>query len=481
MPTGTDPYLRILRAQLESSLVPRDENARKVPLYSHRILSVLLAETTERPGLQQKALAELAGLLDELCAALGGIDGGLILLPQLHSHIRYRPDYAAAEPCVQTAVRLLGQNPDAAGLRLQQQIAGITSRMQAAFHQSVRAQDMRPVADASPAASLDAAQTLALRNYLRSKYPNDAALDIGNMKTIIGGGSKRTVVVELNNTHELPDAVVLRIDLSHSIVGSTVADEFRLIELVHEAGLPVPKPYLLESDIAVLGHPFIVVSRVEGRNIGDWFEITEPSRAFAIGLAQALAKLHKIAPERAGALPGSTLGNREIVEKEILHHEAIWRASGEPSIAMEQGIGWLKRHIEYGVGKRAIIHRDVGCHNMLGRDGDLAALLDWETAGIGNPAHDLMYARVAVLQMMPWDEFLVEYEKAGGVIPSAKEVLFYRLLTAVYGMHFCLLSRKFLSTGLSETMMLSYAAQCIHLYYQTALHEAVELALASEG
>ena len=51
MPTGTDPYLRILRAQLESSLVPRDENARKVPLYSHRILSVLLAETTERPGL----------------------------------------------------------------------------------------------------------------------------------------------------------------------------------------------------------------------------------------------------------------------------------------------------------------------------------------------------------------------------------------------------------------------------------------------
>lgn len=470
------PYLDVLRTQLATSLVPRDENARKVPLYTHRLLTVLLARERVMPALQRQALAALAGIVDELCAEVGRIEGGMILAPQLVKHIRTTPDFAAAQDCLQNAVRLLGQKPSAASRQLQRRIACIFDDMEQAFHKAVDEQDMKPTGDTA-VRSLDAAQTQALRDHLRKKFPADAALEIGSVKTIIGGGSKVTLVVELRGCQTLPEMVVVRIDMSNSVTGSTVADEFHLVEIAHEAGLPVPKPYLLETDKAILGNPFIVVSKVEGRNIGDWFEITEPSRAFAVGLAQALAKLHAIAPERTAWLPGATQSIRERVAGEIAYYEEIWRASGEPSVAMEQALSWLRDHLDYAEGRRAITHRDVGCHNMLGKDGELAALLDWETASIGNPAFDLMYAHVAVVQMMPWEEFLAEYARAGGIVPSTAEMDFYRILTAIYGMHFCYLSRTFIETGFSDTMVVAYAGQRIFLHYERVLCEAVRIAL----
>ena len=273
---------------------------------------------------------------------------------------------------------------------------------------------------------------------------------------------------------------MLRIDLARGVVGSTVVDEFHLIELVHEAGLPVPKPYLLETDTRVLGNPFIVVSKIEGRNIGDWFEVTEPSRDFAAGLAHALAKLHQIPVERGARLPGANMSNEEIVARDIRYFEEFWRASGEVSIAHEQGVAWLKQHMHYATDRRAIIHRDAGCHNMLGLDGKLSALLDWETAQIGNPVFDLMYGRFSVEQMMPWGEYLDEYEKAGGVRPSKREEVFFRLLVGLFSAHFTIVARKFIEAGISNGLALGYAAQRVHLHYQRELHEAVRLALESD-
>ena len=480
VPQTLTPYLEALRTQLAMALVSRDENARKVPVYCHRIISVLLARMQVLPSLQQQALVELSGVIEELCAELGGIEGGLILVPQLMSHIRKQPDYAAAETCLQTAVRLLSHKPSERGDRLQKQIAKIMGDLQAALHKAIVDQDMKTFSDTAVVSVLNPGQTLALRDYLRRNFPQDAALEIGGMKTIIGGGSKHTMVIELQNVKTLPNAVVVRIDMANSIVGSTVADEFNLISAAHEAGLPVPKPYALETNKDVLGGAFIVVSKIEGRNIGDWFEITEPSRAFAVGLAQALAKLHRIPPEQVVGLRGLDMTMRESLVREIAYYEEIWRASGLPSIAMEQGIAWLKRHVNNLPERRAITHRDVGCHNMLAADGKLAALLDWETAAVGNPAFDLMYAQVAVTQMMPWEEYLAEYQKAGGTIPSEREMVFYRLLIAIYGMHFCLLSRLFIDTGYTDVLMVAYASQRIHLFYDRVLHEAVTLALDSD-
>ena len=472
------PYLELLRKQLETSLIPRDSNSRKVPLYGHRILTMLLLREKALPALQLKALAAFSDLLDELCAELEVLDGGMILIPQLMHHVRTTPDYQQAEAFLQRATHLLSLNPSEAGRILQRKVSTITFDLQQAFGQAVNEQDMKPVDDEAEIEPLTAEQKVALRDYLRARFQEDVAVEICKVKSIIGGGSKQTLIIELHNAKTLPSAIVVRVDKAEGVVGSTVLDEYQLIKLVFEAGIPAPRPFAVEADKAVLGAPFIIVSRIEGHNVGDWFELDEPSRAFAVGVARTLAKLHNIPPEAAGDhLPGAKITTRERVQQEVAVYEQSWRTWGEPSIAMEQALGWIKAHMAFADGKRSIIHGDVGCHNMLGKNGELTALLDWETAVIGNPAHDLIYTYVFAAQMMPWDEYLGEYEKAGGTIPSKAEMDFYRVYCALFGIHFMFMARSFFYSGLSTSMIHAYATQRLMLYTEDNLHRAVKLAL----
>jgi aminoglycoside phosphotransferase (APT) family kinase protein len=323
---------------------------------------------------------------------------------------------------------------------------------------------------------LDANQKLALRNYLRNKFPSETGVEIGNVKLVVGGGSKQTLIVDLHGTKQLPDAIVLRLDSAGGVVVSKVVDEFNLIQTLHNAGMMVPQPLSIESGKSILGAPFIVVSRIEGHNIGDWEEVTEPSRAFAIDLAHTLAILHNIRPDPAGAgLPGANVTTRERVTCELAAFEDSWRTYGEASIAIEQAYAWLKSHIEFADGQRSIIHCDVGCHNMLGHNGRLTALLDWETAVIGNPAQDLAYVRHTVEQMMPWNEFLTEYENAGGRIPGEGVLDFYRLWRGVFTMHYEYMARSFFLSGSSYSLIIAYSSQHMFQYCNYELHKTVKL------
>ena len=155
--------------------------------------------------------------------------------------------------------------------------------------------------------------------------------------------------------------------------------------------------------------------------------------------------------------------------------EESWRTYGQPSVAMEQAYAWLKHHVAFADGQRSIIHCDVGCHNMLGHEGRLAALLDWETAVIGNPAQDLAYVHHTVIQMMPWDEFLIEYEKAGGTIPSEAEMGFYRLWRNVFVMHYEYMARSFFLSGMSQSLIIAYSSQHVYQYAYRELHTTVKL------
>lgn len=140
---------------------------------------------------------------------------------------------------------------------------------------------------------------------------------------------------------------------------------------------------------------------------------------------------------------------------------------------MQQGIDWLRGHLTLADGRRAITHRDVGCHNMLGKDGRLAAILDWETAVIGNPAQDLGYAYHTIVQMLPWEEFLAEYARAGGNVPSAAEIDFYRLWRSVWIMGFMLLSRSYFESGMSTETVAAYAARYWYQRSEITVHEMI--------
>lgn len=470
------PYLDMMRTLLATTLLPGDASARKAALYSHRMLTMLGLRLSQLPQMQTAALREIDALLDELVAELQGLDGTMILVPQLICHVRTLPDFATAEPYLQNAVRLLAASPSSSRQRLQSRIAAIMMDVQESLHQAAQERSLMPAAVETPAEPLDPAKKIALRQYLQGKFPSETALEIGNVKLAVGGGSKQTLIVDLSNTNQLPASVVLRLDSASGVVVSKVVDEFSLIKALHEAGIMVPRPLAIESDKSILGAPFLVVSRVEGHNVGDWEEVTEPSREFAIDLAHTLAKLHEVSADAVGgSLPGAGVATSQRILRELAAFEESWRTYGEPSIAMEQAYAWLKRHIDFADGQRSIIHCDVGCHNMLGHEGRLTALLDWETAVVGHPAQDLAYVKHTVEQMMPWDDFLAEYEKAGGQIPDQTRLDFYRLWRGVFTMHYEYMARSFFLSGMSQSLIIAYSSQHVFQYCNYELHKTVKL------
>lgn len=75
---------------------------------------------------------------------------------------------------------------------------------------------------------------------------------------------------------------------------------------------------------------------------------------------------------------------------------------------------WLRENIPAAPPRASLIHGDAALSNFLIEDGRVTAILDWELAHIGDPAEELAYLRPSIEPILPWQEFLDHYERAGG-------------------------------------------------------------------
>ena len=455
-----EPYLALLQRELATSLRPKDDdNAKRISIYLSRMLTQMLLRGKTLPALQREAIAELDAILDELNGRLRAIASGMVITADLMLYTRITPDFYSLQSVLQSAVHMLLTNTDDSGKILLKKILAILCRLEEGLHQATLSHNAglsgEQVDIAPPLTEL---QWRILQEYFRSTFA-EPELEIKSLNPITGGGSKKTLIVRLRYNRTLPDVIVVRADQATGVVESTVSDEYRLLETLYEEGLPVPRPYALESDGSIIGGAFIVVGFIEGSNIGDQADVFEPSRNYAAGLARAMGKLHRIPPEHFGErIPGACLSTLEQVRGEIDTFEMMWRNSRHPSVVLELAYAWLKEHLNLAEGRRALNHCDLACHNILAKDGELTAILDWETTLIGNPTRDLAYVYPQMIQCMPWEGFLAEYARAGGTVPTSAEFDFYRLWTQCWRMSYVCVARSFFRSG-SGTLVHAYGAQ----------------------
>jgi aminoglycoside phosphotransferase (APT) family kinase protein len=254
----------------------------------------------------------------------------------------------------------------------------------------------------------------ALEAYLRAHPSGEPNVRVESVTEIPGGRSKRTVLATLSAPGRLPPAIVLRMDTGRG-VGTTVSEEFPMLERVARAGMPVPEPLWLESSNEPFGFPFIVFRRMPGSAAGDLMEgafnkVPETGRA----LARALGAVHG-----GGAaliddpeLRGSSVRCTQM----LLDYYYDWWQSKKPfpSLIIEAAFIWLRQHINDGLGESTVVHADTAFHNLLMDDAGNICLLDWEFAHFGDPAEDLASCRPAVERCMPWQDFMAEYCAHGG-------------------------------------------------------------------
>lgn len=296
----------------------------------------------------------------------------------------------------------------------------------------------------------------SLEGYLRQTPAGGKGLILASCDILAGGRCKLTARLRISGAAQLPDKLILRQDWEGGATETTVADEYRLLGVLADAGLLVPRPYLIEPASSAVGLPFILMEDMPGRLEAGLFE--PPSGPeLAIALAGQLARLHAVPLEAARTLGLPETGDVAGIEAALGQFAATHQSIGIGSSIIDAALAWLAGNLGQFGQERALTHNDVGFHNCLTDGTRLTALLDWELATIGHPAADLGYIKHFVQRMMPWDGFLAAYAQAGGRTYPAETLRFHTIWNAVRLYGLIMRARHAIASGLVRDIEISHA------------------------
>ena len=178
-----------------------------------------------------------------------------------------------------------------------------------------------------------------------------------------------------------------------------MAREWALISALGATKVPVPRALGFCADPSVTGAPFYLMGHVDGHPLYTaddarrW--LPEPLRqTLADSFIDVLADLHGVDPDAVG------LGDLGKKDDYIGRQLKTWYRSWNASIAGAQ-LDDPRAHAlqQYFLahtpeqGPARIVHGDYGLHNtLIGANGHIAAVVDWEISTLGDPLADLGYA-----------------------------------------------------------------------------------------
>jgi aminoglycoside phosphotransferase (APT) family kinase protein len=173
-------------------------------------------------------------------------------------------------------------------------------------------------------------------------------------------------------------------------------------EVADRTDAPVPVVHFSEPDASVLGAPFLVMGRVDGRVPPDvmpytfegWLLDAEPAdrRALQDATVRCLAQVHRITPD--GIDPRLTANYEPDGSALRRHVEATrayveWVAAGRTLPLIERSLDWLEANWPSHESPPALSWGDARIGNVIYDGFEPVALLDWEMVGIAPPEVDL--------------------------------------------------------------------------------------------
>lgn len=170
--------------------------------------------------------------------------------------------------------------------------------------------------------------------------------------------------------------------------------EYRIMTALRDSGVPVPRTYLLCEDDSVIGTPFFVMEKCEGRVLSDPLLpnlSADERRILYDDFIRILTRLHAIDYVAAGLEDYGRAG--DFYERQISRWSKQYLASKvteEPT--MDRLMMWLSSNIP-GSDSVTIVHGDYRIGNCIVHSTEprITAVLDWELSTIGHPLADLGY------------------------------------------------------------------------------------------
>jgi aminoglycoside phosphotransferase (APT) family kinase protein len=259
-----------------------------------------------------------------------------------------------------------------------------------------------------------AATAQALTAWLADRLPTGAEPVLGNLVVPQATGhSNETLVFDATwrgadpaiPDERRPVSLVARIRPTGYAVFPEydLSVQYRCMEILGRlSDVPVPAVRWLEERADVLGQPFYVMDKVEGVVPGDvppfsaegWLKDAAPAdqaRLWRSSIA-VLARLHALDWEAAGfgflAGPGASGGD---FDAQLAYQRRFleWMARGRPQPTLEAALEWVERHRPASADDVVLNWGDARLANVMYRDFEPVAVLDWEMACLGPPEVDL--------------------------------------------------------------------------------------------
>jgi aminoglycoside phosphotransferase (APT) family kinase protein len=252
-----------------------------------------------------------------------------------------------------------------------------------------------------------------LRDYLQDFF-GAAPADL-RIERVSGGQSNPTYFVDYGERR----LVLRKKPEGHILPGAhAIEREFRVIRALQQTEVPVPNALVLCEDKGVLGTPFYLMERLEGRVFSDCALpglAAEERRGIYFGVADAMARLHAVDPDDIGLSDFGKPGN--YFERQIGRWSRQYAESSSDRIAaLDEVIAWLPENAPPDDGQVSIAHGDFRLGNMLFHPErpEVIGILDWELSTLGHPLADLGFSCI------PWRSSPDEY---GGILGLDRDAL----------------------------------------------------------
>jgi aminoglycoside phosphotransferase (APT) family kinase protein len=231
-----------------------------------------------------------------------------------------------------------------------------------------------------------------LASYLREHSParghGMVALD-----QIAGGYSNPTYFL----TFESGESYVLRKQPPGDLLprAHAIDREYRIISALRDSRVPVPQAIHFCADASVIGTPFYVMERVNGRVFHDnalpGVTAAERRQIFE-SMIRTLASLHDANVDALGLRDFGRTGG--FLERQIERWSSQYVSGKVRDIPEIVRLGaWLADNIPEGAGETTIVHGDFRLGNLMIHPVEprVIAVLDWELSTLGDPLSDLGY------------------------------------------------------------------------------------------
>ena len=263
----------------------------------------------------------------------------------------------------------------------------------------------------------------SMEDYLRGRFPERRGLHVVQLRHLVGGYQKITAMFDIADDSGKRESLVLRSEKDDRFItldAGNVVDEFDVVRVAYDAGVPVAEPLWLETDASKLGHRFFVSRKMPGESYGSAIGAERViDRQIARSFVETLARIQQI-PTRA--LRGTALARwLEFATLEENTYANVcywmnqpWMRTANPSPTYVRLTTWLLDNVPRDVDEPRLTHGDYGPHNSLVHDGRVSAVLDWEAAHIGDQAEDLSWLLQSCSGRLSMQDALDWYEEFTG-------------------------------------------------------------------